>query len=104
MPIDNDALTGAPARRKPKADVTEIGGHPLSPSTLMMGNCYDPMLSEGSPTPPVFLTSTFVLETHAAGQRHFGGLTGTRPVVAERLDYPPFKGPKHELPEAPGSA
>src|SRR3546814_221590 len=54
--IDNNELTGAPVRRKPKQDVTEIGGHPLSPSTLMMGYGYDPMLSEGSLKPPIFLT------------------------------------------------
>src|SRR3546814_13264829 len=78
MPIDNDALTGAPARRKPKADVTEIGGHPLSPSTLMMGYGYDPMLSEGSLKPPVFLTSPFAFESAAARKRHFEGITGPR--------------------------
>src|SRR3546814_6510473 len=58
MPIDNNDLTGTTPRRKPKADITQIGGHALSPSTLMMGYGYDPMLSEGSLKPPVFLTST----------------------------------------------
>src|SRR3546814_18056141 len=48
MPIDNNDLTGTTPRRKPKADITQIGGHALSPSTLMMGYGFDPMLSEGS--------------------------------------------------------
>src|SRR3546814_2075365 len=100
MPIDNDALTGAPARRKPKADVTEIGGHPLSPSTLMMGYGYDPMLSEGSLKPPVFLTSTFAFESAAAGKRHFEGITGKRPGGAEGHVYSRFNGPNQEILEA----
>src|SRR3546814_4772450 len=52
MPIDNNDLTGTTPRRKPKADITQIGGHALSPSTLMMGYGFDPMLSEGSLKPP----------------------------------------------------
>ena len=35
-------------RRKPKPEVTTIGGRELKPSTLMMGHGYDPALSEGS--------------------------------------------------------
>lgn len=31
-------------RRRPKADIGEIGGRKLRPSTLMMGHGYDPML------------------------------------------------------------
>ena len=45
-PIDNSDLTGTTPRRKPKQDVTEIGGRTLSPATLMMGYGYDPMLSK----------------------------------------------------------
>jgi methionine-gamma-lyase len=40
-----------------------IGDRKLSPETLMMGYGYDPMLSEGSLKPPMFLTSTFVFKT-----------------------------------------
>ena len=47
-------------RRKPKPEVTRVGGRELKPSTLMMGYGYDPVLSEGSLKPPVLLTSTFV--------------------------------------------
>jgi hypothetical protein len=50
-------------RRKPKREVTTIGGRTLKPSTLMMGYGYDPVLSEGSLKPPIFLTSTFVFES-----------------------------------------
>ncbi len=46
-PIDNSDLTGTTPRRKPKQDVTEIGGRELSPATLMMGYGFDPMLSGG---------------------------------------------------------
>ncbi len=98
--IDNNELTGAPVRRKPKQDVTEIGGHALSPSTLMMGYGYDPMLSEGSLKPPIFLTSTFAFESAAAGKRHFEGITGKRPGGAEGLVYSRFNGPNQEILEA----
>ena len=50
-------------RRKPKREVTTIGGRTLKPSTLMMGYGYDPQLSEGALKPPIFLTSTFVFES-----------------------------------------
>ena len=78
-------LSGATPRRRPKADVLEVGGRRLSPSTLMMGHAYDPMLSEGSLKPPIFLTSTFVFENAAAGKRHFEGVTGKRPGGADGL-------------------
>ncbi len=97
--IDNNDLTGT-TRRKPKADVTELGGHTLSPSTLMMGYGYDPMLSEGSLKPPIFLTSTFAFESAAAGKRHFEGITGKRPGGAEGLVYSRFNGPNQEILEA----
>jgi len=41
-------------------DVTEIGGRPLHPETLMMGFGYFPGLSEGAVKCPIFQTSTFV--------------------------------------------
>ena len=60
-PTETEAdLTGVEAPAAPKAHVAAIGGRKLQPSTLMMGHGYDPMLSEGSLKPPIFLTSTFV--------------------------------------------
>ena len=86
-------------RRRPKPDVLEIGGRKLHPSTLMMGHGYDPMLSEGSLKPPIFLTSTFVFENAAAGKRHFEGVTGKRPGGSEGLVYSRFNGPNQEIAE-----
>ena len=74
-----------------------IGGRKLKPSTLMMGHGYDPMLSEGSLKPPIFLTSTFVFPNAAAGKRHFEGVTGKRPGGAEGLVYSRFNGPNQEI-------
>src|SRR5215203_1132449 len=85
-------LTGVAARTKPKPSVEKIGDRKLKPSTLMMGHGYDPMLSEGSLKPPIFLTSTFVFESAAAGKRHFEGVTGKRPGGAEGLVYSRFNG------------
>ncbi len=99
-PIDNSDLTGTSPRRKPKQDVTEIGGRALSPATLMMGYGYDPMLSEGSLKPPIFLTSTFAFESAAAGKHHFEGITGKRPGGADGLVYSRFNGPNQEILEA----
>jgi len=90
-------LTGATPRRRPKADVLEVGGRRLSPSTLMMGHAFDPALSEGSLKPPIFLTSTFVFENAAAGKRHFEGVTGKRPGGADGLVYSRFNGPNQEI-------
>ncbi len=84
-------------RRKPKPEVTTVGGHKLKPSTLMMGYGYDPALSEGSLKPPIFLTSTFVFESAEAGKRHFEGITGKRPGGAEGLVYSRFNGPNQEI-------
>jgi methionine-gamma-lyase len=94
---DEDDLTGATPRRRPKAGALEIGGRRLKPSTLMMGYGYDPALSEGSLKPPIFLTSTFVFENAAAGKRHFEGVTGKRPGGAEGLVYSRFNGPNQEI-------
>jgi methionine-gamma-lyase len=90
-------LTGVTPRRRPRAQPGEIGGRPLKPSTQMMGHGYDPMLSEGSLKPPVFLTSTYVFESAAAGKRHFEGVTGKRPGGAEGLVYSRFNGPNQEI-------
>jgi methionine-gamma-lyase len=94
---DESDLTGTTPRRRPKPDVLEIGGRKLKPSTLMMGHGFDPALSEGSLKPPIFLTSTFVFESAAAGKRHFEGVTGKRPGGAEGLVYSRFNGPNQEI-------
>ncbi|HLL31007.1 MAG TPA: cystathionine gamma-synthase family protein [Allosphingosinicella sp.] len=94
---DENDITGATPRRRPKASAIEIGGRRLRPSTLMMGYGYDPTLSEGSLKPPIFLTSTFVFETAAAGKRFFEGVTGKRPGGAEGLVYSRFNGPNQEI-------
>jgi methionine-gamma-lyase len=90
-------LTGATPRRRPKADVDTVGERKLKPATLMMGHGYDPVLSEGSLKPPIFLTSTFVFPNAAAGKRHFEGVTGKRPGGAEGLVYSRFNGPNQEI-------
>src|SRR6185437_4787897 len=97
MHEDESDLSGTTPRRRPKPDVLEIGGRRLKPSTLMMGHGYDPALSEGSLKPPIFLTSTFVFESAAAGKRHFEGVTGKRPGGAEGLVYSRFNGPDQEI-------
>jgi methionine-gamma-lyase len=94
---DENDISGTTPRRRPKPDVLEIGGRKLKPSTLMMGHGFDPALSEGSLKPPIFLTSTFVFETAAAGKRHFEGVTGKRPGGAEGLVYSRFNGPDQEI-------
>ena len=90
-------LTGATPRRRPKASVDKVGGRTLKPSTMMMGHGYDPVLSEGSLKPPIFLTSTFVFPNAAAGKRHFEGVTGKRPGGADGLVYSRFNGPNQEI-------
>jgi methionine-gamma-lyase len=96
MDNENDS-TGAGNRRRPKPDVVSIGNRRLKPSTLMMGHGFDPTLSEGALKPPIFLTSTFVFESAAAGKRHFEGVTGKRPGGAEGLVYSRFNGPNQEI-------
>jgi methionine-gamma-lyase len=90
-------LTGATPKRRPKASIDSVGGRKLKPSTMMMGHGYDPVLSEGSLKPPIFLTSTFVFPNAAAGKRHFEGVTGKRPGGAEGLVYSRFNGPNQEI-------
>ncbi|HEX8389644.1 MAG TPA: cystathionine gamma-synthase family protein [Sphingomonas sp.] len=96
-PTETEAeLTGGAPQAKPSGPKT-IAGRKLKPSTLMMGHGYDPMLSEGSLKPPIFLTSTFVFPNAAAGKRHFEGVTGKRPGGAEGLVYSRFNGPNQEI-------
>ena len=98
MDKDNDPPIGAATpRRRPKPGPRAIGGKPLKPATLMMGHGFDPALSEGALKPPVFLTSTFVFESAAAGKRHFEGITGKRPGGTDGLVYSRFNGPNQEI-------
>jgi len=94
---DETAIPGTTPRRKPKPEIEKIGNRKLKPATLMMGHGYDPVLSEGSLKPPIFLTSTFAFETAAAGKRHFEGITGKRPGGADGLVYSRFNGPNQEI-------
>ncbi len=91
-PIDRNT-----SRRRPKAEMLQIGERKLRPATLMMGHGYDAALSEGALKPPIFLTSTFMFESAAAGKRHFEGITGKRPGGAEGLVYSRFNGPDQEI-------
>ena len=86
-------------RRKPRKNITSIGGHDIRPATLMMGHGYDPRLSEGSLKPPVFLTSTFAFDNAAAGKRFFEHITGQREGPAQGLVYSRFNGPNQEMVE-----
>ena len=96
-PTENE-LTGVQAPAPvARGMVGEIGGRRLRPATLMMGHGYDPALSEGALKPPVFLTSTFVFPSAAAGKRHFEGVTGKRPGGADGLVYSRFNGPNQEI-------
>ena len=79
MNDENEGELSGTAHRPPRPSPTHIGNHKLSPSTLMMGYGFDPELSEGSLKPPIFLTSTFVFESAAAGKHFFEGVTGKRP-------------------------
>ncbi|MBX7495082.1 cystathionine gamma-synthase family protein [Qipengyuania sp. 6B39] len=79
------------------SDATTINGRPLKPSTLMMGHGFDPVLSEGSLKPPIFLTSTFAFPSAADGKRHFEGITGKRPGGADGLVYSRFNAPNQEI-------
>ncbi|GGC31548.1 methionine gamma-lyase [Novosphingobium marinum] len=93
----SDPIDTPTPRRKPKPEVTTLGGRELKPSTLMMGYGFDPVLSEGALKPPIFLTSTFAFESAAAGKRHFEGLTGKRAGDVEGLVYSRFNGPNQEI-------
>ena len=94
---DEADLSGASSRRHPRAQPLDLNGHRLSPATLMMGHGFDPALSEGALKPPIFLTSTFVFESAAAGKRHFEHVTGRVPGPAEGLVYSRFNGPNQEI-------
>ncbi len=81
---------------------TTIGNHKLHPETLMMSYGYDPMLSEGSVKPPVFLTSTFVFPNAEAGEAFFDVMAGRKPLPkgdSAGLVYSRFNHPNAEITE-----
>jgi methionine-gamma-lyase len=97
LPTEDEISGAEPHNRPPRPSVTQVGNRKLSPQTLMLGYGFDPELSEGSLKPPIFLTSTFVFESAAAGKRFFEGVTGKRPGGAEGLIYSRFNGPNQEI-------
>src|SRR3954453_10438237 len=97
MPTEQEISSAQSHHRPPRPSPTSIGNHKLKPQTLMLGYGFDPELSEGSLKPPIFLTSTFVFESAAAGKRFFEGVTGKRPGGAEGLIYSRFNGPNQEI-------
>ena len=97
MPTEDQSAAASSHHRAPRASPTQIGNRKLNAQTLMLGYGFDPELSEGSLKPPIFLTSTFVFESAAAGKRFFEGVTGKRPGGAEGLIYSRFNGPNQEI-------
>src|SRR5215467_12764717 len=77
-----------------------LGTRPLAPETLMMGYGYDPLLSERSFKPPLFLTSTFVFRTAEDGKAFFElayGLRKKRPNEEPGLIYSRINNPDLEM-------
>jgi len=97
LPTEDEIAAASSHHRAPRPSPTKIGNHKLNAQTLMLGYGFDPELSEGSLKPPIFLTSTFVFESAAAGKRFFEGVTGKRPGGAEGLIYSRFNGPNQEI-------
>ncbi len=59
-------------------DKFDCNGNEYNPETLALGYGYDPLLSEGSIKPPVFLTSTFQFKSAMEGKRFFEVAYGLR--------------------------
>jgi methionine-gamma-lyase len=81
-------------------DVTEIGGKPLHPETLMLGYGYFPGLSQGAVKCPIFQTSTFVFRSAAEGKRFFElayGLSEPAPQESPGLIYSRLNNPNLEI-------
>jgi methionine-gamma-lyase len=97
LPTENELSGAVSHNRQPRPSPTKIGNRKLTAQSLMLGYGFDPELSEGSLKPPIFLTSTFVFESAAAGKRFFEGVTGKRPGGAEGLIYSRFNGPNQEI-------
>jgi len=78
----------------------QLGERTLAPETLMMGYGYDPMLSERSLKPPLFLTSTFVFRSAEDGKAFFElayGLRAKRPNEEPGLIYSRINNPDLEI-------
>lgn len=78
----------------------QIGGRTLHPESLMMGYGYDPLLSEGSLKPPIFMTSTFVFKSAEEGKSFFElayGLREKRPAEEPGLIYSRINNPDLEI-------
>ncbi len=82
---------------------THLGGHRLHPSTQMMSYGFDPMMSEGSVKPPVFLTSNFLFQSAEEGAEFFDVVSGRKPAPpgagAGGLVYSRFNNPNTEIVE-----
>lgn len=82
---------------------TQLGGHPLHPSTQMTAYGYDPSLSEGAVKPPVFLTSTFAFSSAEEGAEFFDVVAGRKAAPegmgAGGLVYSRFNHPNSEIVE-----
>jgi methionine-gamma-lyase len=79
-----------------------IAGRKLHPETQMLGYGYDPMLSEGSVKPPVFLTSTFLFRSSEDGKKLFDVIGNRAPAPegqAGGLVYSRYNNPNMELVE-----
>jgi methionine-gamma-lyase len=79
-----------------------LGKRALASETLMMGFGYDPMLSEGSLKPPLFLTSTFVFRSAEDGKNFFAAMQGRRKLGPDEepgLVYSRFNNPNLEVVE-----
>ena len=77
-----------------------VGGKKLKPETQMMSYGYDPLLSEGSLKPPIFMTSTFVFDSAEHGKEFFELAYGIRtPEVGEKpgLIYSRINNPNLEV-------
>ncbi|MET3789905.1 cystathionine gamma-synthase family protein [Aquamicrobium terrae] len=86
----------------PKPSRTHIGNHKLHPETMMLSYGYDPLLSEGSVKPPVFLTSTFVFHSAEEGRDFFDYTSGRKEPpqgAAAGLVYSRFNHPNSEIVE-----
>jgi methionine-gamma-lyase len=77
IPADTVYISCVSRTPRPYRD-REVGGHALSPETLMMGYGHSPGLSEGSLKLPLFQTSTFVFETAEMGKAFFELAYGLR--------------------------
>jgi methionine-gamma-lyase len=79
-----------------------IAGRKLHPETQMLSYGYDPMLSEGSVKPPIFLTSTFLFRSCEDGKKLFDVIGNRAPAPEGQsggLVYSRYNNPNMELVE-----